>query len=237
MYPVAILAGGLASRMRPRTDVMPKALLPVAGLPFVAHQLALLRSQGIDRVVLCVGHLGEQIRDTVGDGGAWGLSVQYSWDGPRLLGTGGAIRRALPLLGRAFFVMYGDSYLPCDFAAVERAFDAAGQHGLMTVYHNEGRYGASNVEFAGGRIARYDKTATDDAVRHIDYGLSVLTAEALSRYASDEPLDLVQVFQDLLAQRQLSGFEVDQRFYEIGSSEGLREAEAFIAGRRHDDAQ
>src|ERR1700680_2157820 len=122
MLPVAILAGGLATRLRPLTEALPKALVEINGEPFLAHQLRLLSRSGIDRVVLCAAYRGEQIREYAGDGRAFGLRVEYSFDGPQQLGTAGAIRRALPLLGDKFFVLYGDSYLPCDYAAIERTF-------------------------------------------------------------------------------------------------------------------
>ena len=131
--PVAILAGGLSTRLRPITENIPKALVDVAGKPFIARQLEYLRRQGITRVVLCLGHLGEQVEALVGDGAAFGLDVGYSWDGPRLLGTGGALKRALPLLGGQFFVFYGDSYLQIDFRAVERGFFASGKPGSSAV--------------------------------------------------------------------------------------------------------
>jgi N-acetyl-alpha-D-muramate 1-phosphate uridylyltransferase len=229
MYPVAILAGGVATRMRPHTDTVPKALLPVANRPFIAHQLARLRDQRIADVVLCVGHLGEQIERYVGDGRAWGLRVRYSWDGPRLLGTGGALRRAQPLAGDPFFVLYGDSYLTCDFGAVARAFAASNRLGLMTVYRNDNRLGASNVRFEDGEILHYDKTAPGPETRHIDYGLSVLTAAALANGPADDAFDLSQVYQDLLARRQLAALEIRERFYEIGSPDGLRDTEALLA--------
>ena len=124
MLPVAILAGGLATRLGPLTQRLPKALLPVAGRPFIHWQLALLAQQGVTQVVLCAGHLGEQIQATVGDGSGFGMTVRYSFDGAVLLGTGGALKRALPMLGAAFFVLYGDSYLRCSFAAVEAAYEA-----------------------------------------------------------------------------------------------------------------
>ena len=104
MLPVAILAGGLATRLRPMTDRVPKSLLRIAGRPFIFHQLELLKNQGVDRVVLCVGHLGDQVKAAVGDGRALGLAINYSFDGGELLGTGGALKRALPLLGDRFFV-------------------------------------------------------------------------------------------------------------------------------------
>ena len=232
MYPVAILAGGVASRMRPWTEALPKALLPVAGQPFIAHQLSRLRDQGITEVVLCVGHLGEQIAAFVGDGRAWRLRVRYSFDGPELLGTGGALRRAQPLLGEAFFILYGDSYLRCDFAAVARAFAASHRLGLMTVYRNDNMLGPSNVRFESGEIVRYDKASRDPGMRHIDYGLSILTAAALAPYEDGLRFDLSRVFDDLLGAGQLAAFEVDERFYEIGSPDGLRETEALLTSTR-----
>jgi MurNAc alpha-1-phosphate uridylyltransferase len=230
MYPVAILAGGVASRMRPHTDNIPKALLDVAGRPFIAHQLTLLREQRITDVIVCAGHLGEQIEAFVGDGSTWGLRVRFSYDGPRLLGTGGALRRALPLLGgAAFFVMYGDSYLTCDFNAVSRAFMESNRRGLMTVFRNDNTLGDSNVLFDRGQIVRYEKISRLPEMRHIDYGLSVLSPPALTTYPADTPFDLTRVFQDLLAQGQLAGFEVPDRFFEIGSPEGFRDTTARLA--------
>lgn len=225
MYPVAILAGGIAARMRPHTESLPKALLPVAGEPFIAHQLARLRDQQITNVVLCVGHLGEQIRQFVGDGGRWQLHVSYSFDGPALLGTGGALRRALPLLGDAFFVLYGDSYLRCDFASVARTFEESKRPGLMTVYRNDNALEPSNVRFEHGEVVQYDKQARSTIMRHIDYGLSVLSAAVVASYPERERFDLSRIHQDLIAARQLAGFEVQERFFEIGSPEGLRDTE------------
>ena len=228
MYPVAILAGGIATRMRPHTDSLPKALLPVAGEPFIAHQLARLRDQQITDVVLCVGHLGEQIRGFVGNGNRWQIHVSYSFDGPALLGTGGALRRALPLLGDAFFVLYGDSYLRCDFAAVARAFAESTRAGLMTLYRNDNALEPSNVRFEHGEVVNYEKQSPSPVMHHIDYGLSVLSAAVLASYPEGERFDLSRVHRDLIAARQLAGFEVPERFFEIGSPEGLRDTELLL---------
>jgi NDP-sugar pyrophosphorylase family protein len=232
MHPVAILAGGIASRMRPRTDHVPKALLEVAGQPFIAHQLTLLRDQGITDVVLCVGHLGDRIEAFVGDGSAWDVRVRYAADGPVLLGTGGALRQALPLLGEVFFVMYGDSYLPCDFASVAAAFGAANSRGLMTVYRNDNALGASNVQYEPGRVVGYDKVSPGPEMHHIDYGLAVLTPPALLRYPAETAFDLTRVYQDLIASGELAGLEMPDRFFEIGSPEGLRDTEARLTRAR-----
>ena len=226
--PVAILAGGLATRLRPITEKIPKVLVPIAGQPFLNHQLELLRHQGTTRVVLCLGHLGEMVREQFGDGSAHGVRLDYSFDGPVLLGTGGALKQALRLLGEKFFVLYGDSYLPIPFAPVAESFERSGKLGLMTVYRNEGRYDTSNVVFADGAIQVYDKKTRRPEMRHIDYGLSVFRAAALDEYPPGTKFDLADLMQRLVARRQLAGFEVAERFYEIGSHEGLAELESLL---------
>ncbi len=231
MLPVAILAGGLATRLRPLTETIPKALIEINGEPFLAHQLRLLKRHGVARVVLCVGHLGEKIRDFSGDGSRFGLAVEYSFDGPRLLGTGGAIRRALPLLGDAFFVLYGDSYLPCDYRAIERAFLEGGTKGLMTVFRNEGLWDASNIEFSDGRILRYDKVVRTPEMHYIDYGLGVFLSSEFAALPEDQVQDLAAIYQNLLHRERLGGYEVAERFYEIGSRTGIDELERYLASQ------
>jgi NDP-sugar pyrophosphorylase family protein len=226
--PVAILAGGLAMRLRPITEKVPKLLIEVAGEPFFSHQLRLLRKAGLTRIVLCVGHLGEKIAQQYGDGRTWGVHLTYSFDGAKLLGTGGALIRALPLLGEAFYVLYGDSYLPIDYLEVGRAFLATGQAGLMTVYENHGRFDASNVWFADGQIKVYSKQDKMPEMHHIDYGLGLLRARALDGWPRDEAVDLAAVYSRLVAERQLAGYEMKQRFYEIGSPTGLQELDALL---------
>ena len=228
--PVAILAGGLATRLRPITETVPKALLDVAGRPFLAHQLDLLRDRGIRRVVLCVGHLGERIRESFPDGKPWGMRLEYSFDGPTLLGTGGAVRQALPFLGEKFFVLYGDSYLPTDYRAAADAFSSSGKMGLMTVFRNEGKWDTSNVVFRDGRILVYDKRQRSADMRHIDYGLSALTPDAFAGLEA-KTLDLVEVFQKLVAAGELAGYEVHERFYEAGSASGLAELKTLLGKR------
>jgi N-acetyl-alpha-D-muramate 1-phosphate uridylyltransferase len=230
MLPIAILAGGLATRLRPVTTTIPKALVPVAGEPFIGRQLRQLRAEGVTRVVVCTGYLGDQIEEYVGTGRSFGVEVAYSPDGPALLGTGGALRQALPLLGDAFFVLYGDSYLPCDFAAVERAWDASGAAALMTVLRNTGRWDRSNVLFREGRVVEYNKSTPRPEMDHIDYGLSVLSSVAVRDHPALGAFDLADLFHRLSTTGRLGAFEVTERFYEIGSPEGLRDAEAYFSG-------
>lgn len=229
--PVAILAGGLAVRLRPITETIPKALVDVAGKPFIMRQLSYLRNQRIDRVVLCVGYLGEQIEKLVGDGSSFGLSVSYSQDWPLLLGTGGALRKALPLLDSQFFVLYGDSYLPVDFAAVEQAFLASRRPALMTVQQNADRWDKSNVLFQDHVIVEYNKREPRPEMKHIDYGLGAISADVLADHSVDIPFDLADVYHRLSLSRQLAGYEVHERFYEVGSHQGLAETASYFRAR------
>ena len=228
MLPVAILAGGLATRLRPITTSIPKALVEVAGEPFIAHQLRYLKAQGISEVVLCTGYLGEMIEAVVKDGAAFGVRVKYSPDGEKLLGTGGALRQALPMLGEEFFVLYGDSFLPVDFKAVESDFHHTQQPALMTVLKNEDRWDKSNVIFNLGQIVEYNKAETKPDMHFIDYGLGVLKKSVLQAYPANEVFDLAAVYHQLSMSGQLAGHEVHERFYEIGSFEGLKETEEFL---------
>jgi N-acetyl-alpha-D-muramate 1-phosphate uridylyltransferase len=229
--PVAILAGGLATRLRPLTERIPKALIEVGGKPFAAHQIELLRENDIREVVWLVGYQADQIEATLGNGTQWNMRFTYVRDGDVLLGTGGAVRHALSYLGPAFFVMYGDSYLECDFQAVERAFRESGKAALMTMYRNEGRYGANNVELVNGRIVKYDKHAVTADMQYIDWGLGVFRSTVFASYPSGEPLDLARVYQDLLAAGDLEGCEMANRFYEVGSPQGITDLDRYLKTR------
>jgi NDP-sugar pyrophosphorylase family protein len=221
--PAAILAGGLATRLRPITHTVPKAMVEVAGKPFVDHQLELLARRGMRRVVLCLGYRGEQVVEHVGDGSRHGLQVQYSHDGERLLGTGGALRRALPLLGEVFWVVYGDSYLDIDYEAVLAHFRAGPGPALMTVVRNANRWDRSNAVFRDGRLLCYDKRQPGPDMTHIDYGASLLRRSAVEQIPEGEAHDLADLYNRLVAEGQMVGYEVHERFHEIGSPQGLAE--------------
>ena len=230
-FPVLILAGGLAIRLRPLTEKIPKALVEVAGRPFLEHQLDLLRQNSIAEVILCLGYLGEMIEQRYGDGEALGVRIRYSFDGPILLGTGGAIKRASALLPDTFFVLYGDSYLPIDFKAVAAAFIEAGQPALMTVYANADAWDTSNVWFEQDRIRLYSKREKLPEMRFIDYGLMVCTRQIFDDCPSDVPFNLADTLEALSRKGQLAGHEVHQRFYEIGSPSGLAELDQLLSKR------
>ena len=228
MPSLALLAGGLATRLGHLTKQIPKAMLEVAGEPFIAHQLRLLQREGIPRVVICAGYLAEQIQDYVGDGSRFGVAVTYKIDGPRLLGTGGALRAALGDLGPEFLVMYGDSWLDIAFGPVVEAFRQSGEPALMTVFRNQGQWDTSNVWFENGRIRLYDKCERLPQMQHIDWGLGMIRSDALASRPADQPFDLGDVYSDLSRAGHLAGYEVATRFYEIGSIEGLRETDALL---------
>lgn len=234
MFPVAILAGGLATRLRPLTETIPKALIEINGEPFIAHQLRLLRKNSIKRVVLCIGYLGEMIQDVVGSGDKFGIEVLYSFDGAKLLGTAGAVRKALPLLGDNFFVMYGDSYLPINFAAVQQSYLKQQKLALMTIFYNQGQWDTSNVEYSNGLIIAYDKLHLTEAMHYIDYGLGVFNKEVFDSIYNNKINDLAQLYQALLQKQQLAAFEVKERFYEIGSFAGIKELEQYLITNREE---
>ena len=229
--PVAILAGGLATRLQPITERIPKSLVDVGGRPFIAHQLALLSRHGLTDIVLLVGHLGEMLRDTLGNGAGYGVRLRYVFDGPGQLGTGGAVRGVLADLGEAFFVLYGDSYLECDYEAIEQAFLASGKSALMTVCRNDDQWDRSNVQFEDGRVVKYDKVNRSPEMHHIDYGLGAFRRAAFASRSVSAAFDLATVYQDLLVRGDLAGYEVRTRFYEIGSPSGLEETRAYLEAK------
>ena len=234
MLPVAILAGGLATRLRPITETVPKALIEINGAPFVDWQLKLLSKKGVDKVIFCVAYKSEMIQEYVGDGKRYGIDIEYSEDGDIQLGTGGAIRKALDLLGEEFMVLYGDSYLPIDYKLVESAFYNSEKLALMTVYKNAGAFDTSNVVFQNGQLQMYRKGNPTTEMTHIDYGLSLFKRSVFEKYGEGMTLDLSDFCTELSSRNQLVGFEVDERFYEIGSHQGIEDFEEYI-GRTSND--
>jgi len=229
-----IVAGGLGTRMRRVADTIPKALIPVMDRPFADWQLRHLAANGVDHIVYCIGYGGDMIRQYVGDGSRFGLAVTWVDEGPRLRGTGGALRLALDqgALDEAFFVLYGDSYLPIDMCEVAKAWRESRLPALMTVMRNEGRWDTSNVIYSKGRVVLYDKSRPEpqrSQMLWIDYGLSVLTRGVIAeRISSGAIADLAAVLRDLSLDGQLAGLEVGERFYEVGSPQGLRQFEEYL---------
>lgn len=228
---LAILAGGLGTRLGPLTAKTPKSLVPVQGKPFLEHQIKLVREAGIKRLVLCIGHYGEQIMERFGDGSAFGVEIAYSQEGKELLGTGGALKKAEHLLDDAFMMMWGDSYLLLDYADIWRTFQEQDLPAMMVVYRNENKRVPSNVVLQDGKVAVYDKWVEDPGKVFIDEGLTCLGKEVLQGAPKGETFAIERVFRDLAVQGELAAYETSQPFYEIGSPEGIAELETILRGQ------
>lgn len=228
MFPLVILAGGLATRIRPITEQIPKALVEVGGEPFIAHQLRLLRARGIKEVIISAWYLGEMLQEYLGTGSEFGLQVQYVFDGQKPLGTAGAVRKALKFLEGPFFVLNGDTYFPCDYAAIQTFFDAHSQAGLMTVNYNQMDWHESNVELRAGKIIQHQKQNQDPRMKHVDAGLALFDPQVFMHIPEGQNADMMDVFQKLLVEDNLIGYEEQQRFYEMGSFSGLKELDTLL---------
>ncbi|MDR2443871.1 MAG: NTP transferase domain-containing protein [Deltaproteobacteria bacterium] len=225
--PIAILAGGLGTRLGALCHDTPKALIEVAGAPFIHHQLRLLKKNDFSEVVILAGYLGELIANSLGDGSAFGLKISYSFDWPVLLGTGGSLVKALPLLSDNFMIIYGDSYLDIDYKAVSQAFYDSKKKALMTIFFNDNNYDKSNVLFTNNMLELYDKKYPTPNMKHVDYGLGVVSSSIFSGLSGN--FDLADIYSKLSREGQLAGFLVRERFYEIGSLSGLAELESFLS--------
>lgn len=234
MLPLAILSGGYATRLGVLTRDLPKCLIEINGRPFVDWQLELLVANGYSDFVFCISYKSEMVRNHLGDGSRWGAKIQYSIDGEMQLGTGGAIEKALPLLGDAFGVIYGDSYLPIDYLAVELEFLKSNNYGMMTVFKNQNQFDTSNVEYLDGKLINYEKGLTDKRMHHIDYGLTYFQKKAFLSKSNELPLDLSSICHVLAKKKKLDAFEVFERFYEIGSVKGIEEFSEYLRRTAND---
>ena len=226
---LVLLAGGLATRLRPITEVVPKSMIDINGKPFIYHQLHLLKSKGIESVVICVGYLSKQIIDYVGDGKNFGLKIRYSYDGEKLLGTGGSVKKALSLLEEDFFVMYGDSYLNINLNEIWEFYRQQQAIALMTVIKNDNKWDKSNILFKNSKVVAYDKINSCPEMHYIDYGCCLFNNVRFSELsAQKEKFDLSEIHNDLIKQEVLFGYEVFTRFYEVGSHSGILELKQFL---------
>jgi MurNAc alpha-1-phosphate uridylyltransferase len=234
MLPLAILAGGLATRLGSLTAELPKCLIEINDRPFVDWQLELLIKNGYSDFVFCISYKSEMVQDYLGDGSKRGVRIRYSLDGVTQLGTGGAIQKALPILGDNFGVIYGDSYLPTNYHLAEEQFLSSKSQALMTVYENKKQYDASNVEFVNGKLVNYEKGSKNESMQHIDYGITFFNAAAFRGWADQSTFDLSDVCHFLATQGQMRGFEVYERFYEIGSIQGIEEFSQYLRRQSSD---
>jgi MurNAc alpha-1-phosphate uridylyltransferase len=233
MYQVVILAGGFAKRLGLITEQIPKALVKINDIPFVDWQLSLLARKGIKKVIFCVSHKSEMIESHIGDGSRFHLEVKYSTDGITQLGTGGAIRKSISLLDESFMVLYGDSYLEMDYKEAQTAFEASGKPAMVTVYKNSGQYDISNIKFEKNVVEQYKKRSINTQFTHIDYGLSFFKKEVFSNQELGKYFDLSEVFEDLSMRKDLAGYEVFNRFYEVGSLQGIIDLSKYLSGAQN----
>ena len=221
MLPIVLLVGGLATRLHPLTRDLQNSLIEVGGRPFIDWQLELLEKNGYRDVVMCVNHMSEKIVDRIGNGNKFGLNVIYSHDGPQQLGTAGAIKKALSKIGPKFAVIYGDSYLPINYGDVENEFLKTNSICLMTYLQNENHYDISNIEIENQTIVSYSKENPTPKMKHVDYGLSYYSREVFDSIVENEHADLSRILEKLSKSQSINGYEIFQRFYEIGSFQGI----------------
>ena len=234
MLTVAILAGGLATRIRPVTVNIPKSMIEVCGNPFVHWQVKLLQKSGVEEIVFCLSHKSEVIEDFLGNGSKYGISIRYSLDGKKQLGTGGAIVKALPMLGKKFMVLYGDSYLPVNYKLIEEAFLNSSKPALMTIYLNKNELDVSNVIYSDGVLKRYAKNESLPNMNYIDFGLSFFERKIFTGYSENETLDLSIICKDLSEKGLIAGLPVNNRFYEVGSFQGIADFTNFIERKQNE---
>ena len=232
-----ILVGGLATRLRPVTERVPKSMIKICGKPFLEYQIELLKDNGVLDIVLCLGYLGFKIREYFEDGKRFGVEIKYSEDGGKLLGIAGALKKTEKYLQEQFFLLYGDSYLPYDYQEIKKYFDNLSQLAMMVVYKNENRFDRSNVVVEDGKVKVYDKKNQTKEMVYIDSGLSILRKEVLKMIPENTFFDLEKVYQKLIEKEQIGAYETKQRFFEIGSFEGLKEFENLIKGGNYDSYQ
>jgi len=226
-FTVIILAGGLATRLYPETLKIPKSLIKINNDPFIKHQLLLLKSKGINNVVLSLGNLGDKVEKYVNENNNFGLEIDFSFDGTKLLGTGGAIKNAFPKLSNPFGIIYGDSFLNIEYLDIINYFKQYSALGLMTVLKNNNLWDKSNIVFRDGKIIEYNKDKSG-GYEYIDFGFSILKKESFEDFLEKDIFDLKEVFYKLVNDNQLIGYEVFNRFYEIGSVSGINETENYI---------
>jgi NDP-sugar pyrophosphorylase family protein len=226
---IAILAGGLATRLGNITKDCPKSMIRIEGKPFLEYQLGFLKREGVENVVLCVGHLGEQIESYFGDGGHYGVNIRYSHE-EKPLGTAGALKIAESLLEDAFFTIYGDSFVSMDFTRAMSFFNTQNKLALMTVYKNYNRFDKSNTEIEGNLVTRFSKKEKTDKTIYVEHGVNIFRKQVLNMIPANECYSLDDLFPCLIEQQELLAFEVNERFYEIGSLQGLNEFESLVGG-------
>ena len=224
---VVVLMGGLGTRLN---SPLPKSLQDIYNLPFFQYQLEIMIQAGFNKFVFCVGYGAKEIEDYFGDGSSFGITIQYSNDGEQLLGTGGAIKKALPLLKDQFIVIYGDSFMDVNYFAVILKFLYSNKPALMTIMHNNNQFDKSNIVYSNKKIISYNKKHPRITMHYIDYGISIFNKYLFTQYNQDI-FDLSDLQSHLADKQLLEAYEVYNRFYEIGTPNALKEFKQYAKQR------
>ncbi|MFC1985400.1 sugar phosphate nucleotidyltransferase [Chloroflexota bacterium] len=227
-----ILAGGLGTRLRPLTDRVPKVMVSVGGRPFLLHLIELLKRQGVDDIILCIGYLGHYIKEFFSSGKGFGIRIRYSEEKRSLLGTAGALKQAESLLDNHFLVINGDTYLPIDYRPAEAFFLKQNIKAVMIVYDNKDDTGVkNNVELDNSMVTRYDKESADSSLRYVETGALIIKREALALIQGEHPISLeTGLYPSLIRQKELIAYVTQQRFYDMGRPDQLKVFEEFASG-------
>jgi NDP-sugar pyrophosphorylase family protein len=226
--PIVILAGGFGTRLGNLTQNIPKSLIPICGRPFIDWQIECIRDTGVTDFLVCIGHLGDQISNHLGDGKKFGVNIEFSSDGPTKLGTGGAILAAISKLPDNFMITYGDSYLPTNFRKIGNHFLGIKARALMTICDNKENFEKSNCYFKDGLIQLYSKNDSSKEMDYIDYGLSILNKSVFESRRVNSSFDLADLFEELSISSNLIGYEIQERYYEVGSVQGIKNLENYL---------
>ena len=224
---IVILCGGLATRLGDLGKDTPKSMIQIKGKPFLEYQIENVKKHLITDIVLCVGHLSEQIEDYFGNGENLGVNIRYSYDKDKPLGPIGALKNAESLLQDTFFIMYGDSYVFVDFDKVYSYFKKQNKIALMVVYQNFDKFDSSNIIINNEKVVKYDGEKTKETT-YIDYGVSLFRKKILQDVPQDVFYSTNDLFSKLVKQKELLAYEVKKRFYHIGTPEALKEFKKYI---------
>lgn len=229
-----ILAGGLGTRMRSITgDKTPKALLTIGEKPFIEWQVRWLKKLGMTKLILSIGHGGELIENFLNTLSDLNLEIKIVYDGPTLLGTGGAVKKSLGLLEENFFVTYGDSFLFFDGIKMMNAHLDSQKPITMMVYKNKNQGDKSNVSILNSEMI-YDKKNIKPDMDYIDYGVSAFQRKYFLQNSNQDIFDLADLVSKASYKNEVFPYFAKHMFFEVGSPQGLENLSQFLRKHHYD---
>jgi NDP-sugar pyrophosphorylase family protein len=218
---VAVLAGGLGTRLRPITDRLPKCMTPVGDKPFLYYLLQLFKEKGTDEVILCTGYLGEQIEEYFGNGKNMGLRLLYSRENGCLLGTGGALKLAEPILHDSLLVVNGDTYLNIDYKTIYEDFNMSKAQALIVASQCPTDTCGDLAVDDNFNVTAYDKT-NPVGKDYVNAGVMGLKRDILAEVNPAQVVSLeADIFPNLISRGDVRACITAKQFYDIGSFSGL----------------